>query len=634
MTLEEYLEEAHTNAAMYQSAHAAMMQAFGKPIMIDTRKDPRLGRIYDNRTIQTFESFEGKFFGMYDVIAKLYSFFVRAAQGLDERHKIPYLLGPVGGGKSSLAEHLKMMMEQIPFYALARKVSDGSYRGEYEISPVYESPLGLFAEQVQRKLICEQLGIDDRHIPTLMSPWAAKRLNKEFSGDPSQFYVVKIFPSAIDQVGIAVTSAGDESNQDVSTLVGKTDIRKLEEFSQNDSDSYLYSGALCRGARFVEFVEMFKAPIKTLNPLLPALTENFFSSTEGFTIPFNGIVMAHSNEAEWGKFRSKKENEAFVSRTSLIKVPYCLQVSDEIRIYEKLTKASALATAPCAPGTLEALATFAVLTRLIEPENSNILSKLRVYDGENLKGTDTKAKTIHEYREAAGVNEGMTGFDMRLAYEVLAKTFNYDPEEIGANPIHLMHVLLEEVKQKEFGPELEKLYIGTFIQEIMARKIHKDIEEAIRESYFEASDSFGQEMLDRYAIWAEHYLDDNDFIDPDTHHILDKSKLNEELEKIEKPAGIANPKDFRDEFVRHVLRYRAANHGANPPWKSYEKISIVIKKNLFARVDDLLPIISFTLKEDGELQKKHDDFVARMGKRGYTPKMVRLFVDWHITSKK
>ena len=634
MTLLEYLEEARVNQKMYQTPHEAMVEAFGKPRHLDTRNDSRLGRIYENRVLKVFDKFEGQFFGMYEVIEQIYSYFLRASQGLDERHKVLYLLGPVGGGKSSLAEHLKMLMERIPFYVLAVEKKGGAYHGTHELSPVFESPLGLFSEQGQKELMTEQLGIHERYIPRLMSPWAVKRLQEELNGDVSQFRVVRLYPSTLDQVGISVATPGDETNQDVSTLVGKNDISKIGIYPQNDPDAYLFSGALCRGARFMEFVEMFKAPIKTLNPLLPALTENYFSSTEGFSIPFHGIVMAHSNEAEWGKFRSKAENQAFISRVSLVKVPYCLSASEEIKIYEKLISKSALKDAPCAPGTLKTLASFAVLTRMTDPSaNSTWLSKLRVYDGENLKGADTKAKALHEYRAEAGVNEGMNGFDMRHAYEVLAKTYNADPDEIAADAVELLHILEHEVRQKEFG-EAENLYIGTFIKEILRGQVSKDVEDMIKEVYFETSDSFGQETFDRYVTWAEHWIDDVDYKDPNTHTLLDREKLNAELEKIEKPAGIANPKDFRNEIVRYVLRFRADHGGATPPWKSYEKMKQVIAKNLFAKIDDLMPVISFTRKESEDLQQKHNDFVSRMMAKGFTEKQVRKYVEWHIRSKK
>lgn len=634
MTLSEYLEEARVNSKMYQTPHEAMVEAFGKPRHLDTSTDPRLRRIYQNRILRVFDSFEGNFFGMYEVIEQIYSYFLRASQGLDERHKVLYLLGPVGGGKSSLAEHLKMLMERIPFYALAVEKEGGAYHGKYELSPVFESPLGLFSEQGQRTLITDNLGIHERYIPRLMSPWAMKRLQEDLGGDISRFKVARLYPSILNQIGISVASPGDETTQDVSTLVGKNDVSKLGLYPQNDPDAYLFSGALCRGTRFMEFVEMFKAPIKTLNPLLPALTENYFSSVEGFSIPFHGIVMAHSNEAEWGKFRSQRENEAFISRVSLVKVPYCLGVSDEIQIYEKLISKSALKDAPCAPDTLKTLASFAVLTRMVDPTaNSTWLSKLRVYNGENLKDVDTKARAFHEYRADAGVNEGMTGFDMRHAYEVLAKTYNADPDEIAADSVELLHVLENEVRQKEFGG-LEDLYIGTFIKGILRGLVDKGVEDVIKEVYFETSDSFGQETFDRYMTWAEHWIESTDYNDPNTHTTLDRAQLNAELEKIEKPAGIANPKDFRNEIVMYVLRYRADHKGEMPVWTSYEKMKRVIEKNLFSRIDDLMPVISFTRKESEDLQEKHNNFVSRMMQKGFTEKQVRKYVDWHIRTKK
>ena len=128
-----------------------------------------------------------------------------------------------------------------------------------------------------------------------MSPWAAKRLH-EFGGDITKFKVVKVRPSILEQIAIAKTEPGDENNQDISALVGKVDIRKLENHAQNDPDAYGYSGALCRANQgIMEFVEMFKAPIKVLHPLLTATQEGNYNGTEGISaLPFNGIILAHS----------------------------------------------------------------------------------------------------------------------------------------------------------------------------------------------------------------------------------------------------------------------------------------------------------------------------------------------------
>ncbi len=185
----------------------------------------------------------------------------------------------------------------------------------------------------------------------------------------------------------------------------------------------------------MEFVEMFKAPIKVLHPLLTATQEGNYNGTEGISaLPFNGIILAHSNESEWVTFRNNKNNEAFLDRVYIVKVPYCLRISEEIKIYEKLLNHSELTHAPLRPGTLETLSRFSILSRLKEPENSSIYSKMRVYDGESLKDTDPKAKSYQEYRDYAGVDEGMNGLSTRFAFKILSRVFNFDHVEVAGQP--------------------------------------------------------------------------------------------------------------------------------------------------------------------------------------------------------
>ncbi len=396
MSLQEYLELCHKEPATYASAAERMLEAIGEPEVIDTAKDQRLSRIFTNKVIRRYPAFS-EFYGMEEAIEQIAAYFRHAAQGLEERKQILYLLGPVGGGKSSLAERLKLLMERVPFYAI-------------KDSPVYESPLGLFSPEQDGELLEKEYGVPRRYLKSVMSPWAAKRL-KEYQGDISKFRVVRLHPSRLNQIAISKTEPGDENNQDISSLVGKVDIRQLELYSQDDADAYSFSGGLCKANQgLMEFVEMFKAPIKVLHPLLTATQEGNYKGTEGFgAIPFDGLVLAHSNEAEWLTFKNNRNNEAFLDRIYIVKVPYSLRVSDEIHIYEKLVSNSSLAAAPCAPDTLRMLAQFSILSRLKEPENSSIFSKMRVYDGENLKDTDPKAKSYQEYRDFAGVDEGMTG---------------------------------------------------------------------------------------------------------------------------------------------------------------------------------------------------------------------------------
>ncbi len=620
MPLEDYLDLCRRDPTAYASAAERMLAAIGPAELVDTRHDPRLSRLFSNRVIRRFPAFR-EFYGLEEAINQIVSFFLHAAQGLEERKQILYLLGPVGGGKSSLAERLKQLMETQPIYAL-------------EGSPVNESPLGLFNVDQHGAQLEDDYGIPRRCLTGIMSPWAVKRLH-ELGGDVSSFRVVRLFPSVLRQTAIAKTEPGDENNQDISSLVGKVDIRKLDQFAQHDPDAYSYSGGLCLANQgLLEFVEMFKAPIKMLHPLLTATQEGNFKGTEGFgAIPFQGIILAHSNEAEWQTFRNNKRNEAFLDRIYIVKVPYCLQVSEEQRIYDKLLRSSSLAHAPCGPGTLEMLAQFSVLSRLKEPENSSIYSKMRVYDGESLKDTDPKAKSYQEYREYAGPDEGMTGMSTRFAFKVLSSVFNYDHSEVAANPVHLMYVLEQRIAREDLPEEVQRRYLE-FIKGWLSPRYAEFIGKEIQTAYLESYAEYGQNIFDRYVTYADCWIQDEEFRDPDTGEVFDRSALNAELEKIEKPAGIANPKDFRNEIVNFVLRARAASGGRNPAWTSYEKLREVIEKKMFSTTEDLLPVISFNAKSSEDDRKKHENFVARMVAKGYTEKQVRLLCDWYLRVRK
>src|SRR6201997_1245268 len=623
LSLEDYLGKCSDDPSFFAGAAERMLKAIGEPTMIDTSQDGRLGRIFMNRTIKVYPEFSD-FFGMEETIERIVSFFRHAAQGLEERKQILYLLGPVGGGKSSLAERLKALMEVHPIYVL--KAGD-------ELSPVFESPLGLFNPERMGAMLEERYGIPPRRLTGLMSPWCIKRLD-EFEGDISRFRVAKIQPSRLRQYAIAKTEPGDENNQDISSLVGKVDIRKLELHAQNDPDAYSYSGGLNRANQgLLEFVEMFKAPIKMLHPLLTATQEGNYIGTENIgAIPFQGIIMAHSNESEWQSFKNNKNNEAFIDRIYVIKVPYCLRVTEEQKIYDKLVRTSELGNAPCAPATLEMLARFSVLTRLKRHENSTLYAKMRVYDGESLKETDPRARSLQEYKDTAGVEEGMDGASTRFAFKVLAATFNHDTTEGAADPVHLMYVLEQSIRRDQLPTETEKRYLE-FIKGELAPRYAEFIGNEIQKAYLESYHDYGQNLFDRYVAYADAWIEDIDFKDADTGQLMNRELLNQELTKIEKPAGIANPKDFRNEVVKFSLRARANNNGKIPSWTSYEKIREVIERRMFSQVEELLPVISFGSKKDSDTEKKHTEFVDRMTARGYTERQVRRLVEWYMRVK-
>ena len=227
----------------------------------------------------------------------------------------------------------------------------------------------------------------------------------------------------------------------------------------------------------------------------------------------------------------------------------------------------------------------------------------------------------------------MNGVSTRFAFKVLSETFNHDLEEVAADPVHLMYVLEQAVKREQFGEETEKNYLD-FIKSELAPRYAEFIGNEIQKAYLESYTEYGQNLFDRYIAYADAWIEEQDFKDPDTGQIFNREILETELGKIEKPAGVANSKDFRNEVVKFALRHRANNDGKNPSWTSYEKLRDVIEKRMFGQVEDLLPVISFGSKKDSDSDRKHAEFVERLEERGYTHRQVRRLVEWYMRVNK
>ncbi|RAH17539.1 PrkA family serine protein kinase, partial [Vibrio vulnificus] len=217
--------------------------------------------------------------------------------------------------------------------------------------------------------------------------------------------------------------------------------------------------------------------------------------------------------------------------------------------------------------------------------------------------------------------------------KILSRVFNFDQTEVAANPVHLFYVIEQQVEREQFPQETAERYLE-FLKGYLVPRYVEFIGKEIQTAYLESYSEYGQNIFDRYVTYADFWIQDQEYRDPETGQLFDRSALNGELEKIEKTAGISNPKDFRNEIVNFVLRAKASNNGQNPVWTSYEKLRTVIEKKMFSNTEDLLPVISFNAKTSSEDQKKHDDFVARMMEKGYTEKQVRLLSEWYLRVRK
>ena len=283
------------------------------------------------------------------------------------------------------------------------------------------------------------------------------------------------------------------------------------------------------------------------------------------------------------------------------------------------------------PDTLKMMAQFAVLSRLKEPENSSIFSKMRVYDGENLEGHRPQGQELPGVPRLRGRRRRHDRAIDPLRLQGLSKIFNFDHREVAANPVHLMYVLEQQIEAEQFRRDRRRAISATSRNTSPAlRRVHRQGD----------PDRLPRELL---RVRAEHLRPLRDLrrlLDPGPgvprpEHRRDPRprRAQRGLEKIEKPAGISNPKDFRNEVVNFVLRARK-HEGRNPSWTSYEKLRAVIEKKMFSNTEDLLPVISFNAKGQRRRAEEAPGLVDRMIDKGYTEKQVRLLCEWYLRVRK
>ncbi len=618
LTMEEYLDLLKSDSSIAAGPAERLLKAIGEPTLTDTSTDRRLLRLFGNTTIRTYAPFK-YIFGLERTIEKIVSFLKHSSQGLEESRQVLYLRGPVGSAKSTIVEILKDLMEQEPIFVLAVQQEDGTLLK----SPIQESPLGLF-----HKEDAEVLGVSENRLPGLLSPWARKRLDAA-RGDISVFKVVRLFPSRAHEVAITKVEAGDENHNDISTLVGKTSIRQLSRLDQTDPDAYSYSGGLCKANQgCLDFVEMNKAPLTMLNPLLTATQEHNYNPTESIgSIPFDGLIFAHSNDTEWQKFKNDKRNEAFIDRFSVVDVVYNLRVDEEVKIIRRYLDRSILKDAPVAPHTLDILSKLVVLSRISEDSEKGAVTKMRVYNGEAMKEKDPNSKTLEEYLALADDKEGFVGISTRDSFKIVSDTFDQDAQEVAADPIGLFKSIGKYAASK--GDMIDAIEGA---KEFLMKEYHKAVTDDISSAYLDCGDDFCQAEFERYITYAQCYIEKQDFRDPETNELITFEQLEKELKKIEEPAQIGNPEGFRYDIVHFADKVRL-DKGQFPRWNEYQKLAKILKDRMSDSLRDMLPVISFSKKSTKEQDHTHTEFVKRMMDMGYTMRQVRRVVDWQIKFK-
>ena len=591
--LMDYIEMVEKDPSVVKSAHKRLHDAIeehGSYVVPDS--DPRKFKIFDGENIKIHKYFEGEFFGMETVIEKVMSYLSSAAHKGEESRQVLLLMGPVGAGKSALTEHIKKALEGKKYYTL----KGDPHRGE---------PLQLIPRSL-RSSVEASLNVK---IDGDISPVARHKLLNDYAGKYEDFEVEEVTFSQRGRRGVASVPPMDANSQDVSVLIGSVDISKLDKFAEDDPRSLSLNGAFNVGNRgVVELVEVFKNEIEFLHTIITATQEKRVPSPgKSDMLHFDGVILAHCNEAEWNRFQSEHTNEAIMDRIVKISVPYCLELNQEVKIYEKMLGKSDF-KAHIAPHTLKIASMFSVMSRLKDSAKCDLLTKMKIYNGEDVleKGRVRKVD-IKDLREEAK-HEGMEGISTRFITKALDNALTASDKNM-ITPISVMDSLTKMVKEQLID-ESFKTKCLELLQKTIREEYLKILENEIAKAFISAYEEQAQTLFDSYLDNAEAYTTRTKLKDRVTK---EERKPDEGfMASIEEQIGVTG--SSRDGFRSDVTAYMFAKmrRGEKVSFKTYEPLKNAIESYLISSVRSMARIVTKSKTRDEDQQKKYSEMVETM----------------------
>jgi serine protein kinase len=599
-TLMDYIEMVEKDPTIVKSAHKRLHDAIeehGSYVMPDS--DSRKFKVFDGENIKIHKYFEGEFFGMETVIEKVMSFLSSAAHKGEESRQVLLLMGPVGAGKSALTEHIKKALEGKKYYTL----KNDPHRGE---------PLQLIPRSL-RPSVEAALNVK---IDGDISPVARHKLLNDYEGKYENFEVEEVTFSQRGRRGVASVPPMDANSQDVSVLIGSVDISKLDKFAEDDPRSLSLNGAFNVGNRgVVELVEVFKNEIEFLHTIITATQEKRVPSPgKSDMLHFDGVILAHCNEAEWNRFQSEHTNEAIMDRIVKISVPYCLELNQEVKIYEKMLGKSDF-KAHIAPHTLKIASMFSVMSRLKDSAKCDLLTKMRVYNGDDIleKGRVRKVD-IKDLREEAK-HEGLDGISTRFITKALDNALTASDRGM-ITPISVMDSLTKMVKE-QLVDESFKTKCLELLQKTIREEYLKILETEIAKAFISAYEEQAQSLFDSYLDNAEAYTTRTKLKDRVTK---EERKPDEQfMASIEEQIGVTG--SSRDGFRSDVTAYMFAKmrRGEKVVYSTYEPLKNAIESYLISSVRSMARIVTKAKTRDDDQKKKYSEMIETMIKDyGYT----------------
>lgn len=610
-TMLEYLEVVQQNPEICMLSHKRLYDMIISDGVTEVEAKKVSGKLSTNQAkTKSYNFFAGEFYGMEKTISQIVRYFHSASLKGEESRQVLYLVGPVGSGKSSLVEKLKKGLETLPpFYAI-------------EGCPMLEDPLHLIPRHL-RKTFSERLGVQ---IEGDLCPFDRWRLKEEYGGKWEEMPVRTYEFSIRAKRGVGVVPPVDPNNQDTSILIGSEDISKLDRYSEGDPRVLDLSGALNVGNRgVVEFIEVFKNETEYLHAMITATQEKHIPAPGRHGMIYvDTCILAHSNEAEWKKFKADHTNEAILDRIVTVRVPYNLRLTEEVKIYEKIINKSQF-NADIAPHTIEIASMFAILSRLQPSNKCDLMTKLKLYNGEEIveKGR-TKRIDVEELKEESK-SEGMTGISTRFIMKALDNALSDNIQENCIHPINVRESLVNLVKEYDFPDETRK-HLLEFLQDAIHKEylemLEKDITKAFVYSYKEQAEALFQNYLDH----AESFVTKRKFKDRNTGEDLEPDESF--MRSIEEQIAIIGSaaEGFRQEVIAFL--WSSSRRGEGITYESYEPLKEAIERKLMASVRDVSRIITKARTRDEEQSVKYDRMVEQMISNGYPESCIDTILNY------
>ena len=594
MTLEQYIKLIQKKPELHKSAHKRVLDMI---MSHGVEKD-------ESGKITKYNFFDKEIFGIEESISEVMSYLRAAASGSEVGKRILLMYGPTSSGKSQMAILLKRGLEAFS------KTDEGAIYALSE-SPMNEDPMTAIPVDI-RGAVEDDLGI---RIDGQLSPYMAHLLKEEYDGDFLKLPVKRIYLNEMTRTGIGTFVPSDKKSQDISELVGSIDLSKIADYgTESHPLAYKFDGELNISNRgIMEFVEMLKVDQKFLYVLLTLAQEKNIKTGRFPLIYADEFLLSHTNETEYNRFLAKEEMEALHDRIIVVKVPYNLKISDEVKIYEKLIKQSGLNNVHIAPYSLYCAAMFAVLSRLKVSKNdkASLLNKARLYDGEEVEGFTQK--DIPSLKKEF-VAEGMVGISPRYVINRISSSLSEEDVD-DITPIDVIRSLKAgfESNPKLNNKEMDRL---DDILTIVIEEYSKIAKNEVQKAFFVNFEKEVDNLLKNYLDHVEADLDGTKVEDEwgDLHDPNERLMRSIE-EKIK--VSQSGRKSFRQEIFRKMLKSAKNNGYYN--YKEHPKLKEALEKQLFDERQDIIRLtVSSTTKDEDTLKKINVVIETLVEKYGYT----------------